>query len=118
MSYRPLDVMSLQPSEPVPDLVVCCEVLEHLPDPHGGLKALQSLQAPWYLLSVPREPIWRILNVARGAYLSEYGNSPGHLQHWSRLDFLHFVGEAFQPIVVRMPLPWTVVLCRPHDNGA
>ena len=36
------------------------------------------------LVSVPREPLWRMLNMARGAYWSDLGNTPGHLNHWSR----------------------------------
>ena len=36
------------------------------------------------LVSVPREPLWRALNVARGAYLRELGNTPGHVNHWSK----------------------------------
>ncbi len=87
--FRVADIMALEPVEPAPDLVVCCEVLEHLPDPLGGLAALQRQRANWYLLSVPREPIWRALNMARGAYLKDFGNSPGHLQHWSQKGFLN-----------------------------
>ena len=116
--FRAADIMELEPLEPAPDLVVCCEVLEHLPDPQGGLEALQRQRANWYLLSVPREPIWRALNMARGTYLKDFGNSPGHLQHWSQKGFLKFISQAFEPVIVRAPLPWTVVLCRPHDRPA
>ncbi len=40
------------------------------------------------LVSVPREPLWRALNMARGAYWRELGNTPGHLNHWSRRSFV------------------------------
>ncbi len=36
--------------------------------------------------SVPREPLWRGLNMARGAYWGALGNTPGHLNHWSQAD--------------------------------
>ena len=42
----------------------------------------------WLLVSVPHEPLWRALNVARGAYLRELGNTPGHLNHWTRAAFV------------------------------
>jgi hypothetical protein len=40
------------------------------------------------LVSVPREPLWRMLNMARGAYWPALGNTPGHLNHWSRRSFV------------------------------
>ena len=97
-----------------PDLVVCCEVLEHLPNPDIGLHRLCSFNADWYLLSVPREPVWRAMNMARGAYLKDWGNSPGHLQHWSKGGFIRLVSQYFEVLEVKSPLPWTVVLCRPR----
>ncbi len=96
------------------DLLVCCEVLEHLPDPRAGLERLAAQRMGHILLSVPREPIWRVMNCARGKYLSDLGNTPGHLQHWSRKGFLDFVTSAFNIIEVRSPLPWTMVLARPR----
>jgi len=61
---------------------------------------------------VPREPIWRILNMARGKYWRALGNTPGHLQHWSRSGILGLLAEHFEIVEVRTPLPWTMVLCR------
>jgi 2-polyprenyl-3-methyl-5-hydroxy-6-metoxy-1,4-benzoquinol methylase len=97
-----------------PDLVACLEVLEHLTDPEEGLDRLLRINAKTYLLSVPREPIWRAMNMARGAYLSEWGNSPGHLNHWSKSGFLRFIERRLRPIEVRSPLPWTFVLAVPR----
>ena len=95
------------------DLVICCEVLEHLEEPEEGLKALQTITQNHLIISVPREPVWRMLNVFRGKYLSELGNTPGHIQHWSRNGFIQLVQNYFEVIHVRAPLPWTMLLCRP-----
>ena len=57
-------------------------------------------------------PLWRACNMARGKYLADWGNTPGHLQHWSRGAFLAFLGERFEVVTTRAPLPWTVALCR------
>lgn len=95
-----------------PDLLVCCEVLEHLDDPRLGLERLAQFKAKRYILSVPREPIFRSMNMARGAYLQDFGNSPGHLHHWSRTGFVRLVSNYFEIIEVRSPLPWTMVLCQ------
>lgn len=92
------------------NLVVCCEVLEHLEAPLLGLEKLVSVAAPYCLLSVPREPIFRTLNFIRGSYLSDFGNSPGHLQHWSKKDFIKLVGTKLEILEIESPLPWTVIL--------
>lgn len=111
------DILASTPRGPAPDLVVCCEVLEHLPDPELALLNLKRTGARMYLLSVPREPLWRILNVARGRYLGDLGNTPGHLQHWSRRRFLQFVSEHLTVTEVHTPFPWTMVLARAPASG-
>jgi hypothetical protein len=66
------------------------------------------------VLTVPREPLWRVLNVLRGEHLARLGNSHGHVQHWSRGAFAGFVAAHAEVVAVRSPLPWTQVLCRPR----
>lgn len=95
------------------DLLVCCEVLEHLEDPRLALQTMLAVGSPYLLFSVPREPIWRALNMARGSYLRELGNTPGHINHWSKRGFLRLLGEYVEICEVRSPLPWTLVLGRP-----
>lgn len=92
------------------DLIVCCEVLEHLENPEAGLAALQRVAASHLVLSVPCEPIWRVLNLIRGKYVRSLGNTPGHVQHWSKAGFVELVGRYFEVIEVRTPLPWTMLL--------
>lgn len=94
------------------DLVVCCEVLEHLEDPRGALEILESLSKNFVLVSVPREPIWRALNMLRLRYLRDVGNTPGHIQHWSSKDFVALLASRFDIVAIVRPLPWTMVLCR------
>ena len=64
------------------------------------------------LVSVPREPLWRGLNMARGAYWSQLGNTPGHLNHWSRRSFVALLREHGEVVEVRSPFPWTMLLVR------
>ncbi|WP_429243466.1 class I SAM-dependent methyltransferase [Luteibacter sp. 621] len=94
------------------ELVVCCEVLEHLDDPERGLRALQAIVDDYVIVSVPREPIWRALNMVRGKYLADLGNTPGHIQHWSADAFKKLVVRYFDIVEVRNPLPWTMILAR------
>ena len=64
------------------------EVLEHVPDPEHTLAEMARCAERHLLVSVPREPLWRMLNMARGAYWRQLGNTPGHLNHWSRRAFV------------------------------
>jgi SAM-dependent methyltransferase len=105
-------IEELDPSCHAAPLVICCEVLEHVASPDDALEHLSKLASPWLLASVPREPLWRVLNLARGAYWRSRGNTPGHVNHWSRRAFLAFLNKNFEVIKVRSPLPWTLVLAR------
>jgi hypothetical protein len=50
--------------------------------------------------------------MARGAYLRELGNTPGHVNHWSKRGFVAFLSTVGEPVEVRSPFPWTMVLVR------
>lgn len=93
-------------------LIVCCEVLEHLPDSEHAMAQLAAMADPWLLVSVPREPLWRVLNLCRGRYVLDCGNTPGHVNHWSKRQFLQLLSRHFTIVDVRTPLPWTMALCR------
>lgn len=94
-------------------LMICCEVLEHLKEPEQALQKIQSLAPESVVFSVPREPLWRMTNMARFKYLSDLGNTPGHLQHWSKRSFANMISAYFEIIELRSPYPWTMLLCRP-----
>ena len=94
------------------ELVLCCEVLEHLENPGDALCALSRIANPYLILSVPREPIWSLLNILRGKYLIDFGNTPGHIQRWSKTDFINLALQHFEVLTVKSPLPWTMLLCQ------
>ncbi len=92
------------------ELVAATEVLEHVPDPERVLAEMARVARGHLLVSVPHEPLWRVLNVARGAYLRELGNTPGHLNHWSRRAFVGMLSGHGAVTEVRSPFPWTMLL--------
>lgn len=96
------------------DLVVCCEVLEHLRDPAAGVGELSRVAGRHVLLSTPWEPVWRAMNIARGKYLRELGNTPGHVQHFSRSGLQSLAERHLQIVARRTPLPWTMLLGKPR----
>lgn len=91
------------------DLVTVPEVFEHLENPAAGLAEVIRVSARYVLASVPWEPVWRIMNLARGAYWSDWGNTPGHLQHFTRLGFIRFISGQAQIRAIRRPFPWTMI---------
>lgn len=103
------------------DLVLCCEVLEHLHDPAAGLRELARVARRHVLLSTPWEPVWRVLNVARGRYLRAWGNTPGHVQHFGRAELARLARAELRLVAQRTPLPWTILLGTPRraedDHG-
>lgn len=97
------------------DCIICCEVLEHLEYPEKAIEVLSQLAKPYLLASVPNEPIWRFLNIIRGAYIKDLGNTPGHLNHWSSAQFLELLERKFDIIQVKKPFPWTMALCKVRE---
>jgi 2-polyprenyl-3-methyl-5-hydroxy-6-metoxy-1,4-benzoquinol methylase len=94
------------------DLATAIEVLEHVPDPEHTIAEMARCARRHLLVSVPREPLWRALNMARGAYWSELGNTPGHLNHFSTRSFVRLLARHGEVVEVRSPFPWTMLLAR------
>jgi ubiquinone/menaquinone biosynthesis C-methylase UbiE len=91
------------------DVVVAAEVLEHLPDPGKGLQEMARVGRGHLVLSVPREPIFRSCNLVTGRYVRDLGNTPGHLNHWSKRGFVRFVSQVAEVREVSNPFPWTTI---------
>jgi SAM-dependent methyltransferase len=94
------------------ELASAIEVLEHVPDPEHTLSEMARCASRHLLVSVPHEPLWRMLNMARGAYWTALGNTPGHLNHWSRRSFVELLSRHGEVAEVRSPFPWTMLLVR------
>jgi ubiquinone/menaquinone biosynthesis C-methylase UbiE len=93
------------------DLVLCCEVMEHLGTPETALKEIKRVAKKAIVISVPNEPVWRILNMIRGAYIKELGNTPGHLNNWRPKQIVNLVNEFIHVDYIRNPIPWTLLKC-------
>jgi len=94
------------------DVATAIEVLEHVPDPAHTVAEMARVAERFLLVSVPREPLWRGLNMARGAYWKDWGNTPGHLNHWSKRSFVELLSRHGEVVQARSPFPWTMLLVR------
>jgi SAM-dependent methyltransferase len=93
-------------------LVAAIEALEHIPEPDAVVAEMARVASSYLLVSVPHEPLWRILNMARGAYLRDLGNTPGHVNHWSGRSFARLLSRHGEVVQARSPFPWTMLLVR------
>jgi SAM-dependent methyltransferase len=112
LEYRVMKAENLPFSDDAFDVAAAIEVLEHVPDPEHTVAEMARVAERWLLVSVPREPLWRGLNMARGAYLPQLGNTPGHLNHWSKRSFVSLLSRHGEVVEARSPFPWTMLLVR------
>ena len=109
---------TIAPCPPLPfpddafDLVAAVESLEHMEDPEGAVRELARCARRHVLVSVPREPLWRALNLARGAHVRRLGDTPGHRHHFSARSLRALLDRHGAVVARRSPVPWTVVLVR------
>ncbi len=112
LDYRVMKAEALPFANGEFDCATAIEVLEHVPDAAHTVSEMARVAQRHLLVSVPREPMWRMLNMARGAYLKELGNTPGHVNHWSKRSFVELLSRHGTVVEARSPFPWTMLLVR------
>ena len=85
------------------------EVLEHVPDPDAACGDDTGRAA---LAARERSARARLEDAQHGAgaYLRDLGNTPGHLNHWSKRSFAAMLGRHGNVVELRSPPPWTMAL--------
>ena len=111
-AFEVSDIYSYDFSKIHTDIALCCEVLEHLPEPLAALDRIAEIKTNAFIFSVPAEPLWRIMNMCRLKYFSDFGNTPGHINHWGYLGFRRFLEQRVVVTQTLKPLPWIITLCK------
>ncbi|MBA3301327.1 MAG: class I SAM-dependent methyltransferase [Thermoleophilaceae bacterium] len=112
LEYRVEEATQLSFADGEFGMATAIEVLEHVPDPERTVAEIARVADRHLLVSVPREPVWRMVNMARGAYWKNLGNTPGHVNHWGKRSFRELLGQHGTVEEVRAPFPWTMLLVR------
>jgi SAM-dependent methyltransferase len=94
------------------DLVLCLEVLEHLPDSAAGLRELLRVSGEYILVSVPHEPFFRWSNFLRGKHFHVWGNDPEHLHGYTGRAFKRLVSSQASMVWFGYSFPWQIALLR------
>ena len=113
LSFQEASAYALPFADDSFDCVCAMEVLEHLERPREALTELTRVASRAILVSVPNEPAWRIVHLLAGRDVRRFGNTPGHVNHWSARAIERLVSEFAQVTDVRRPFPWTIVLAEP-----
>jgi len=92
------------------DLVTACQMLEHVDNYQKVTNEVHRITNKYVVISVPREPLWRFLNFIRGSYIISLGNTPGHINHWSKHGICKLLEKKFKILTIKTPPPWTMIL--------
>jgi len=90
------------------DCIIMLEVLEHLEDVYLALSELFRVSSRYVIISVPNEPLWRIGNFIRGKYLGDFGNTPGHINHFNRRTLIQTLSPFNVKVFFYFPFPWII----------
>lgn len=107
---RQESVYSLQREDSSFDAVFFLEVLEHIEDVEAALGELFRVTGKYLVVSVPNEPLWSLLNMARGKYWGDLGNTPGHINRWTPGAFSRLLARHGKVVERYSPVPWNILL--------
>jgi ubiquinone/menaquinone biosynthesis C-methylase UbiE len=112
VNYRVGSIYKLPYKDKAFDLVMACEVLEHLSKSGRALKEIKRVAKKNVIITVPNEPLWRLANIARLKYLKSLGNSPGHLQNWTYHQLKKLLEQHFREVRIKNVLIWNIAVCK------
>lgn len=90
------------------DLVLCLEVVEHLPDSRAALERICACSSDQVMVSVPWEPYFQLGNFLRGKYWRTLGNHPEHIQKFTPATFTRLLRGCGEDAAVETCFPWLI----------
>lgn len=113
IEFRIQSIYDLDSSQKKYDIIFINQVLEHLEEKERAMRQIQRITKKYLFFSVPNEPFFRIANILRLKYLSDLGNPPGHINHWSKKSFGQFLKvNGLDIINISISTVWILTLCK------
>lgn len=113
IKFTVLSIYDLTKSDNKYDIIFASEVFEHLEKTTDAIRELKEVSNKYIFFSVPNEPLFRLANVARLKYLSDFGNTPGHINHWSKNNFELYLNEnGLEIIKIKTSTLWIMALVK------
>jgi SAM-dependent methyltransferase len=109
------DILGGYPKGAVADLALCVEVLEHLDQPDLALERIAAASSDYVVVSVPWEPYFRLGNLLRGKYLTNWGNHPEHVQQFSPENLRDLLVRHLSIVGIDTCFPWLIAVARRRD---
>jgi SAM-dependent methyltransferase len=94
------------------DLVLCIEVLEHLPAVAPAVAELARICGGRCVVSVPWEPWFRLGNLGRGKNIGRLGNDPEHIGAFTPRRLRRTLSASFGDVKVHTVFPWLIAEAR------
>lgn len=111
--FRTQSIYDLDPSKNRYDIIFANQVFEHVVETGTAISHLKKSSSKYLFFSVPNEPFFRIANLLRVKYLSNFGNPPGHINHWSKKSFQLFLESNELDIInITTSTIWILALCK------
>lgn len=117
IEFRTQSIYELDSSQKKYDIIFINQVFEHLEATEKAMSQIQASTNKYLLFSVPNEPFFRIANLMRLKYISDFGNPPGHINHWSKKSFKRFLKSNKLDIInISTTTVWILALCIIRTN--
>lgn len=113
---RPGDAHDLRAARRSFDLVLCCEVLEHVGDPERALAEIAAVARRHAIFTVPHEPFFRLSNLLRGRNVRRFGNDVDHHHHWGKASFRKLLSRHFEIVELTASYPFLLALVAPRPS--
>jgi 2-polyprenyl-3-methyl-5-hydroxy-6-metoxy-1,4-benzoquinol methylase len=99
------------------DMIICAEVLEHLNEPEFIIDYIARVCKKYAIISIPNNWKFRAVNVIRFKFLPQKGNTPGHVNEWTKQEISTLLSRHFRIIYITTILGiWIVILCEKIES--